>query len=254
MQLSLLVWAGLVGLAASATVVPTLMPDAMTTAGECEDDPNGDCWSRPDIDCFGIYEPWSHVHCPLRCGFCPGKLPLCEDKLPYCDRFEDKTCTQDNYIIWARNNCRKHCNLCAVPTRPPSNITFPPVTGPAVTSGPGNNNDSVTDLPEMNTTHAKPSAVTPHDIPGTVARGVQNTLLIQGPSSQMAGMCLYHGKDYKEGERWNDGCTYECSCMDAAKNLVVCTERCSRWEISAGLTACKMVKEDNECCPRLECM
>ncbi|KAL8615546.1 hypothetical protein ACOMHN_016123 [Nucella lapillus] len=275
MPYNVLLWAGVVGMATSATLMPTLMPMVNSTAADCEDDPNGDCWSRPDADCFEIYEPWSHVHCPLRCGFCPGKLPPCEDKLPYCDRFEEKTCSQDNYLVWARNNCRKHCNLCAVPTRPPSNTTVPPVTDsgsskvptPGGTGGQtteginmgqttgGTDKGNVTDLPgQMNTTHAHPSSITPHDIPGTVARGVQNTLLIQGPASQADGMCLYHGKDYKEGDRWNDGCTYECSCMNSAQNIVVCTERCTRWELSASLTACKLVQEDNECCPRLECI
>ncbi|KAK7485915.1 hypothetical protein BaRGS_00022910, partial [Batillaria attramentaria] len=177
-----------------------------------------DCWSKPDSDCFGIYEPWSRAHCPLRCGFCPGKLPPCEDKLDYCQQFEANTCVDEQYLVWARTNCRKHCNLCAVPTRPPTT----PSDGSASTAAPGPTQSQGTTV--AGATPQAPGGLGPAAIPGTVATSRQNSVLIQGPASNMPGSCQYNGQNYQEGDRWKEGCDYECTCMSASQNRVLCTE------------------------------
>jgi len=281
MTYTLLLLAGLVAAISAATLGPpslapatTMAAAANTTLEDCDDD--RDCWTRPDEDCFGIYEPWSRVHCPLRCGFCPGKLAPCIDKLDYCAQFETNTCSLENYKIWARTNCRKHCNLCAAPTRPPGMGGEATTQGQGVTATVPNGGEGTTvagsspmmpnsttaapAMPDSTTAPAMPDAstsmappATPYDVPGTVARGRQDTIIVQGPGSQTPGMCLYHGMEYKQADRWNDGCDYECSCMDAATNRVVCTEKCTTWAMTSQLTGCKLVKEDNECCMRLEC-
>jgi len=265
MNCILLVLAGLAALAHSATVPPdpmmtteVAMAAANTTEEDCDDDAATDCWSRPDIDCFGIYEAWSNVHCPLRCGFCKTKVPPCVDKLSYCSQFDDNTCTDENYRIWARTNCRKHCNLCQVPTRPP-NMSVEPTPSGGTTAGGASISEQSTPTPIAFTTATNPPAPTTpmpssaSGIPGTVAKGVQSTVVVQGAPGATPGMCFYKNTDYKEGARWKDGCAYECTCMNAAANRVICTERCTHWQIMGQLSGCKVERDDSECCPRLIC-
>ena len=37
--------------------------------------------------------------------------------------------------------------------------------------------------------------------------------------------CLYHGVVYKSGDKWDDGCTYNCECIDGMTGSYRCTER-----------------------------
>lgn len=38
-------------------------------------------------------------------------------------------------------------------------------------------------------------------------------------------MCVYKGTSHKQGESWDDGCTYTCTCVDAMKGLYTCTSK-----------------------------
>lgn len=39
------------------------------------------------------------------------------------------------------------------------------------------------------------------------------------------GMCNYKGKRYQTGEKWVDGCDYECVCNDGSKGTYKCYNR-----------------------------
>lgn len=39
------------------------------------------------------------------------------------------------------------------------------------------------------------------------------------------GMCNYKGKMYQTGEKWTDGCDYECVCRDGNKGDYQCYNR-----------------------------
>ncbi|GFN83440.1 kielin/chordin-like protein isoform x2 [Plakobranchus ocellatus] len=99
------------------------------------------CWSEPDANCFGIYEPWSKVNCPFRCGFCDEK-PKCEDLLTYCAQYDSSVCTDDYYAGWARKNCRATCNLCAHPKFKVT-TTLPPSPNNSTVSMKDTNNSTV---------------------------------------------------------------------------------------------------------------
>jgi len=253
-------------LAALVAAAYGMTTDASVDA--CDDDGNTDCWSRPDIDCFGIYEPWSRVHCPLRCGFC-GRDPPCEDKLEYCAQFEDNTCVDDNFRLWARVNCRKHCGLCGSPTPPANVMPGTTVSGGATVTATIAAGSTPTPLPatdapttEAPTTEAPTTEAPTTEAPTTaapasvvtVATGRQDTIIMQGSASPTNGTCIYKGTEYPVGDRWNDGCAYECACMDDVTNRIVCIEKCTRWETSDLLTNCPLTQEENECCQRLECV
>lgn len=40
------------------------------------------------------------------------------------------------------------------------------------------------------------------------------------------GQCSYKGKSYNPGEKWTDGCDYECICEDGASGRYKCYNRC----------------------------
>ena len=46
--------------------------------------------------------------------------------------------------------------------------------------------------------------------------------------SLVSGFCVYSGMRYAQGERWEDGCDFNCVCEDAVTGRVSCTER-SAW-------------------------
>lgn len=254
MDCRLLILAGLV-------LGTTMGQDFATTVDPpvCADNSTSKCWERPEDQCYGLYAPWSRAHCPVRCGFCQGFIPPCEDKELQCALYPDNICTADNYRQWALANCRKYCNICYVAAV--QNIS---TTASAEATTQGN---AVTDAPTATTAPPTPavSATVPGitgqpattaagEIPGSVAKGIQTSIIIQGPMSPNGtNSCNYKGHDYKRNDRWNDGCIYECACMDPDVNRVVCTEKCTRWEITGPLLGCSLEREAGECCETLKC-
>lgn len=42
----------------------------------------------------------------------------------------------------------------------------------------------------------------------------------------VADVCVYDGRMYKQGQKWQDGCDYDCICTDGMTGKYECTERC----------------------------
>ncbi|XP_062578073.1 uncharacterized protein LOC134239958 [Saccostrea cucullata] len=82
---------------------------------ECHDKLGRDCFKYSDDQCVGKYALWAKEHCALRCGYCPQKLP-CVDQITYCDEYEERFCSDERYAEYMRENCRRTCDLCRVPT------------------------------------------------------------------------------------------------------------------------------------------
>ena len=38
------------------------------------------------------------------------------------------------------------------------------------------------------------------------------------------GVCIYNGKQYSQGQKWQDGCNYNCECVDANAGTYQCTD------------------------------
>jgi hypothetical protein len=36
--------------------------------------------------------------------------------------------------------------------------------------------------------------------------------------------CVYNGQQYSQGQRWRDGCKYNCICEDAMTGKYTCTD------------------------------
>ena len=37
--------------------------------------------------------------------------------------------------------------------------------------------------------------------------------------------CVYKGKTYQQGTKWDDGCDYKCTCVDATQGRYQCNDR-----------------------------
>lgn len=262
------------GQAAGSDQAPNLITGSPDTASvapnatECKDTVDY-CYTEPDKNCFGIYEPWSRAHCPFRCGFCDEK-PKCEDELSYCSQYDATACA--SFMGWARKNCRKTCNLCALPVRPTTDA--PPAGSGAVTtassgSGTGNNTPAVpnivsggsTPIPNPGSSATpKPTNVSGGNVQGsintpdgTILTGTIRTHIIMGSPSVLPGACSYKGENYQQDLSWYDGCDYTCNCLDSKSNRIICTDRCNVWSASIKIPGCSWIKEAGQCCERLEC-
>ncbi|XP_045190733.2 uncharacterized protein LOC123547587 isoform X2 [Mercenaria mercenaria] len=116
---------------------PAIVPK--TSHSNCSDKLDN-CLQYPDAKCVGIYEPWAKSHCAYRCGYCQDFFP-CEDVNPDCDKFPPNSCAEESFKGWARQNCRKFCNLCARPTENPA------LTQPTGTKGSSSMTDPTPEVP-----------------------------------------------------------------------------------------------------------
>jgi hypothetical protein len=41
--------------------------------------------------------------------------------------------------------------------------------------------------------------------------------------------CIYKQKIYQQGQKWNDGCNFICTCEDASRGLYRCNDRCPKY-------------------------
>ncbi|XP_076111945.1 uncharacterized protein LOC143080130 isoform X2 [Mytilus galloprovincialis] len=87
---------------------------------------------------------------------------------------------------------------------------------------------------------------TPARVPPAVYHGIETNF--QGKS----GVCIYKGQAYKQGDIWQDGCDYTCTCDDEIKGAYSCTDRCPVYiNLQPG---CEMVRDfSNPCCKKPQC-
>ena len=43
--------------------------------------------------------------------------------------------------------------------------------------------------------------------------------------SLVLDVCVYHGKVYKQGQKWQDGCDYDCECINSMEGKYKCVEK-----------------------------
>ena len=133
---------------------------------------------------------------------------------------------------WATTNCAKSCGFCS--------SSSPTVAPPCV--------DKVPDCPIYSASVCSGSSkqwarkncwrFCGYCSPGTEPVGVVNR-------------CSYKGREYEQGDKWDDGCTYECECADAEKGQYVCYNKCpSSFNLPNG---CKLEQKAEKCCMEPVC-
>ncbi|XP_052816208.1 uncharacterized protein LOC128242861 isoform X2 [Mya arenaria] len=151
----------------------------------------------------------------------------------------------DNNIYTCYDRCKSYNNLgsgCVMVSDPKDQCcqipqcTYVPTPGPTVPGSP----------PPTFCPYPMPTAV-----PGVISGGPQ-TNPNTGVAPSNVGYCEYKGVQYKQGQSWDDGCSYTCSCIDSSSGQYQCQEKCPRY---VGLpTYCKMADDpNNKCCKKPAC-
>jgi len=64
--------------------------------------------------------------------------------------------------------------------------------------------------------------------------------------------CYYKGSFYKQNEKWEDGCDYNCQCMDAVQGFYQCTAKCLTFNNLP--SECRLLAPvTGKCCPTVSC-
>ncbi|XP_013410815.1 uncharacterized protein LOC106173996 isoform X2 [Lingula anatina] len=224
-------------------------------------------------------------------GQVPTTPPPCVDKIPNCNEFAIPWACGE-YKSWAENSCRKSCNLCTG-TATPGPDDFCLYKGQKYQHGASWNDGCDTKCTCENAVvgfyrceNLCPSypvlpagcqlTTVPNECcqqvrcsngnfigsntgngvftgtgvvqPGTGGTGTGGT----GTANKLTG-CFYKGQYYLEGQKWNDGCSYNCICEDGATGQYKCLERCPKFENLP--PQCKLAEDPNDlCCQYPSCV
>lgn len=255
--------------------VPTA-GQAATTApntGPCQDKVT-DCYLYGKSACTGQYAAWAQDNCPLFCGFCGGNTQTqCQDKIPNCVDYGSDSCKGD-YTSWAEFNCPKTCNLCGGST------TANPINVGGVTNAPsgGTNPGSSQCVDKLQNCASYDDAAcrSPYEkwaldncparcnlCSQLVAAGGNsggNTGFNPGTYTVNPGVvtgsgavgCFYKSKLYQQGDAWQDGCLYNCTCENAVTGFYKCVDRCPTYNYLP--PGCSLVKKPGQCCAEPQCV
>lgn len=227
------------------------------------------CYLYGKQACTGQYVQWAKDNCAEFCGFCQGSTTPapCEDKIPNCKAYGADSCT-GGFTSWAEYNCPKFCGFCGGAT-----------TAPAPTSGSSNNGPCTDKLPNCaaydqsscsgafepwaldncrktcNLCNSQQQSVgTGNQGPGT--SGTNPGVVTANPNSgtftgSSAGQCYYKGKLYNQGQTWQDGCQYNCTCKNGNTGFYECNERCPTYNFLPD--GCTLQKQPGQCCSTPVC-
>ncbi|XP_035826806.1 uncharacterized protein LOC101848762 [Aplysia californica] len=257
--------------------------------GPCQDKLK-DCYLYGKASCTGQYAAWAKDNCQLFCGFCGTNTQTkCEDKIPNCVDYGTDSCKGD-YTSWAEFNCPKTCGLCGgTATSNPINVggvTNPPSGGisPGKTKNEQNKENVKSLFISLNIIYlsiycslsARPlTSVCLHNhlaislffsfSEQLIAAGGSsggNTGFNQGsftidPNSGVvtgvgAAGCYYKNKLYQQGDDWQDGCLYNCTCENAVTGFYKCVDRCPTYNFLP--QGCSLVKKPGQCCSEPQCV
>nr|XP_034338852.1 uncharacterized protein LOC117693035 [Crassostrea gigas] len=66
------------------------------------------------------------------------------------------------------------------------------------------------------------------------------------------GLCYYKGDVYSQGEQWDDGCQYKCTCLDATLGRYQCNPKCLSWPNLPSVCSLQ-APAPGLCCPQPKC-
>ena len=128
------------------------------------------------------------------------------------------------------------CTLTTDPSDPCCRVpvcTPTPAPSPGATVGPSPKVSGPTIAPGINPTlapgqtHAPtPTPSLPTLRPVIIGQGVTPTPMPGvSTASPPLPVCVYYGRKYSQGQKWRDGCQYDCECIDAHTGQYRCSER-----------------------------
>jgi len=234
------------------------------TNGQCRDNRN-DCYLYPKYSCEAPYTAWAQDNCAYYCGFCGQSTTVapadCSDKLPNCADYGRDGCT-GVYESWARYNCPKFCGICggSGPVTTPSSIIVVGGSTASNTGGSGNCQDKLSTCsqygPESCNEPYRQWAIDncPQHCNLCDQVGQTGGVVTAHQGGVITGStigCYYNGRIYAHGENWEDGCDYNCTCVNGQTGFYRCGARCLTYDhLPAG---CVMTKNPGECCAQPVC-
>ncbi|XP_060081054.1 uncharacterized protein LOC132560404 [Ylistrum balloti] len=155
----------------------------------------------------------------------------CVDTLSNCAAYGRSVCT--SYKNWASSNCQAYCGICKYQYQP----SLPSCT------------DKVTNCAAVGcTTQVQWARDNCKLTCGYCGAGSSSS---SGSAVGFYGRCAYKGKTYSTGEKWTDGCDYECVCQDGNSGQYNCYNRCPVYYDLPSL--CTLVRKPGECCLQPTC-
>jgi len=194
----------------------------------------------------------------------------CVDKLTNCNLYPDNNCRAP-YEQWALENCPKRCNLCSQLTAGsgsgnvggtggtnPGFVTLDPSTN-VITGSAGSGcyyngkiytqGDNWLDGCQYNCTcengqtgfyrcvercpkyNFLPQGCSLVTKPGECCATPQCLNADGSLTSNIRTGCLYKNVVHQQGDKWDDGCDYKCTCVDGKTGQYRCTDKCINWQL-----------------------
>ncbi|XP_059141677.1 uncharacterized protein LOC131929465 [Physella acuta] len=82
-----------------------------------------------------------------------------------------------------------------------------------------------------------------------------NTFTVTSPGVNADGqsVCEYNGRQYLQNQFIDNGCTSQCTCIDAIKGTISCMDTCPTYNVSSLPSFCHLEKEPGSCCQEPKC-
>ncbi|CAC5385625.1 unnamed protein product [Mytilus coruscus] len=256
--------------------VPTVRaPGATLPPDPCQDvQPN--CRSFQDNMCYD-YAPWAKDNCARFCNFCQPLYttapPPCIDVLNDCASYGLFVCHDKRYKTWASDNCRQFCGFCGTANGAIGFYGKCYYKGQSYKHGQkwtdGCDYECVCEDGQTGRYKCYNKCPLYYNLPNdcTLVRSPseccqqpvcnfnQNIQTFQSNSMGRtpAGLpvCAYKGKQYIQGQSWQDGCDYQCTCTNSATGAYKCQDLCPTY--TSIPPYCHMTKQNGDCCSKPVC-
>nr|XP_022339883.1 loricrin-like isoform X18 [Crassostrea virginica] len=247
----------------TGTMTGTGGTGTMTGTGSCMDKSN--CASFGSAICTNsAYAAFAREQCPKYCNLCSssggtmtgtggtmnggsGTMTgggTCADKTPNCDSYGQQVCNDPTYAGWVSENCPHFCGKCSgsMTSGTGGSVYYPgggTMTGTGGTmTGTGG---TMTGTGGTMTGTGGTMTGTGGTMTGTGGSmtGTGGTMTDTGSGGTMTGTssgCVYKHQVYQQGQTWKDGCTYSCTCTNAATGQYTCTGLCAQWNLPPSCT------------------
>ncbi|KAK0051442.1 zonadhesin [Biomphalaria pfeifferi] len=166
------------------------------------------------------------------------ELETCFDKITTCDLYIQHNTDHGGfcatYVDMAKQSCAKSCAYCSTVI-------------PAVTSTPPPCVDRLSNCSSYSTA----DCVAFSSFFSERCAQMCGLCDVKADTPGFHGKCMYKSKIYEQGDKWIDGCDYECTCVDAAHGRYECSSICDVYHNLPPF--CTLVKKEGECCLQPVC-
>jgi len=233
---------------------PATYAPAPVSGGSTCVDKQADCASYGQSVCTNSdYTQWVKDNCPKFCNQCGGSTggnpapvvtnPIssgtCADVSSNCAMLNQAShiCSDAGAKIYAQQNCAMTCNMCSSGGTPM--ISTGGNTGGTTTCADSLSNCALYGQDMCsNSDYTQWAQENCAKFCGLCTSGSGSVPMPSGGSTGGGGTitgsssgCYYKSKLHQQGETWQDGCDYDCTCIDGATGKYSCTDLCVTWNL-----------------------